>query len=87
VLDVTFACPDLTTLCRLDELSLDVTGQRLEALGAWPASVIRPFPRAPRIATNIGDEIVDNIVNDPTHWCAAPTRAAHGLEEEPHEAV
>lgn len=25
-----FACPDLTTFCRLDELDLVVTGQRLE---------------------------------------------------------
>jgi hypothetical protein len=29
--DATFACPDLTTLCRLDEVGLEVTGQRLEA--------------------------------------------------------
>lgn len=28
--DATFACPDLTTFCRLDELGLEVTGQRLE---------------------------------------------------------
>jgi transposase len=28
--DVTFACPDLTKFCRLDELGLEVTGQRLE---------------------------------------------------------
>lgn len=28
--DVTFACPDLTKFCRLDELGLVVTGQRLE---------------------------------------------------------
>ena len=25
-----FACADLTTFCRLDELGLEVTGQRLE---------------------------------------------------------
>ncbi|MDP9466823.1 MAG: ISL3 family transposase [Actinomycetota bacterium] len=31
MLDATFACPDLTTFCRLDELGLEVTGQRLEA--------------------------------------------------------
>lgn len=30
MLDATFACPDLTTFCRLDELGLEVTGQRLE---------------------------------------------------------
>ena len=28
--DATFACPDLTTFCRLDELGLEVTGQRVE---------------------------------------------------------
>jgi transposase len=30
VRDATFACPDLTTFCRLDALGLEVTGQRLE---------------------------------------------------------
>ena len=30
MLDATFGCPDLTTFCRLDELGLVVTGQRLE---------------------------------------------------------
>ena len=28
--NATFACPDLTTFCRLDELGLEVVGQRLE---------------------------------------------------------
>jgi hypothetical protein len=28
--DATFACPDLTTFCRLGELGLVVFGQRLE---------------------------------------------------------
>ena len=28
--DATFACPDLTTFCRLDELGLEVVGQRVE---------------------------------------------------------
>jgi hypothetical protein len=30
VSDATFACPDLTAFCRLDELGLAVVGQRLE---------------------------------------------------------
>jgi len=30
VADATFACPDLTTFCGLDELGLEVVGQRLE---------------------------------------------------------
>ena len=29
--DATFGCPDLTMFCRLDELGLVVTGQRLES--------------------------------------------------------
>ena len=29
--EATFACPDLTTFCRLDELGLEVTGQRLRS--------------------------------------------------------
>jgi hypothetical protein len=28
--DAIFACPDLTTFCRLDELGLEVVGQRVE---------------------------------------------------------
>jgi transposase len=30
LLDATFACPDLTTFCRLDDLGLEVVGQHLE---------------------------------------------------------
>ena len=30
MLDATFACPDLTTFCRLDDLGLEVVGQHLE---------------------------------------------------------
>ena len=30
LVDATFSCPDLTTFCRLDELGLAVTGQRVE---------------------------------------------------------
>jgi hypothetical protein len=28
--DAAFACPDLTTFCRLDQLGLEVAGQRLD---------------------------------------------------------
>jgi len=31
LVDATFSCPDLTTFCRLDELGLEVTGQRIES--------------------------------------------------------
>ncbi|HEY0186917.1 MAG TPA: hypothetical protein VGC67_05470 [Cellulomonas sp.] len=35
-----FARPDVTTFCRLDELGLEVTGQRLELLLACRARVV-----------------------------------------------
>ena len=35
--DATFACADLTTFCRLEELGLEVTGQRMK--GSSPLSV------------------------------------------------
>ena len=40
--DATFACPDLTTFCRLDELGLEVTGQRLDADRAVLACSVVP---------------------------------------------
>jgi hypothetical protein len=36
VSDATFACPDLTTFTRLDELGLEVIGQRLEQTAGVP---------------------------------------------------
>ena len=43
--DATFACPDLTTFCRLDELGLVVIGQRLEPDRAVLACrVVEPEP-------------------------------------------
>lgn len=36
--DATFGCPDLTTFCRLEELGLEVIGQRLDPdRASWPA--------------------------------------------------
>ena len=41
--DVTFACPDLSTVCRLDERGLEVTGQRLEpTVRCWLAVSLVP---------------------------------------------
>ena len=37
-----FACPDLTTFCRLDELGLEAVGQRLEPDRAVLACVVEP---------------------------------------------
>lgn len=38
-----FACADLTTFCRLDELGLKVTGQRLDrTVQSWRAGSLSP---------------------------------------------
>jgi len=42
VRDATFACPDLTAFCRLDELGLEVVGQRLEPGRAVLACRVEP---------------------------------------------
>jgi transposase len=42
LLDATFACPDLTMFCRLDELGLEVVGQRLEPGRAVLACRVAP---------------------------------------------
>ncbi len=60
--DATFACPDLTSFCRLDALGLEVVGQRLEPSRAVLAcrvsrrrarSPVRP-PRRPGCASRHG---------------------------------
>ena len=69
--DVTFACPDLTTFCRLDELGLEATGQRLEADRAVLACrVMEPdewchrcgCPGTPR------DTVVRRLAHEPLGW-------------------
>jgi transposase len=71
LLDATFACPDLTTFCRLDELGLEVTGQRLEphraVLACRPIGVDRwcrrcgcqGFPR---------DSVTRELAHEPFGW-------------------
>ena len=69
--DATFACPDLTTFCRLDELGLEVTGQRLEPDRAVLACrVVEPdywcrrcgCEGAPR------DSVVRRLAHEPLGW-------------------
>ena len=69
--DVTFACPDLTTFCRLDELGLEATGQRLEADRAVLACRVMEAdewchrcgcPGAPR------DTVVRRLAHEPLGW-------------------
>jgi transposase len=69
--DVTFACPDLTTFARLDELGLEVVGQRLEPDRAVLACrVVEPdlwcrrcgCQGAPR------DTVVRRLAHEPLGW-------------------
>ena len=69
--DATFACPDLTTFCRLDELGLEATGQRLEPDRAVLACrVMEPdewchrcgCPGTPR------DTVIRRLAHEPLGW-------------------
>ena len=69
--DATFACPDLTTFCRLDELGLQAVGQRLEPDRAVIACrVVEPdhwcrhcsCEGAPR------DSVVRRLAHEPLGW-------------------
>jgi hypothetical protein len=65
VSDATFARPDLTTFARLDDLGLEVLGQRLETDRAFSGAGLssptdvelqRRFPDVPLVLTHIGAE-------------------------------
>jgi hypothetical protein len=71
VADATFACPDLSTFCRLDELGLEVIGQRLEpdraVLSCWAVEADRWCRRCgggggPR------DTVTRRLAREPLGW-------------------
>jgi transposase len=69
--DATFACPDLTTFCRLDELGLEVTGQRLEPDRAVLACRIVEEDRWCRRCGEEGnprDTITRRLAHEPFGW-------------------
>jgi transposase len=71
LLDATFACPDLTTFCRLDELGLEVTGQRLEAARAVLACrVIEPDQWCRRCGCEglARDSVSRRLAHEPLGW-------------------
>jgi len=71
VLDATFACPDLTTFCRLDELGLEVTGQRLEPDRAVLACrVVEPDSWCRRCGCEGSprDTVVRRLAHEPLGW-------------------
>jgi len=71
MLDATFACPDLTTFCRLDELGLEVVGQRLEAGRAVLACrVVEADPWCRRCGCEgvPRDTLVRELAHEPFGW-------------------
>jgi transposase len=74
MLDATFACPDLTTFCRLDALGLEVTGQRLEPDRAVLACRVVSSDPADRWCRRCGcegtarDTVVRELAHEPFGW-------------------
>ena len=69
--DATFACPDLTTFCRLDELGLVVTGQRLEPDRAVLACrVVEPDQWCRRCGCEGAprDTVLRRLAHEPLGW-------------------
>jgi len=66
-----FACPDLTTFCRLDELGLEVTGQRLDPHRAVLACrVVEPDSWCRRCGCEglARDTVVRRLAHEPFGW-------------------
>ncbi len=73
--DATFACPDLPTFARLDELGLEVTGQRLEPDRAVLACrVVEPDDSDERWCRRCGcegtprDSVTRRLAHEPLGW-------------------
>jgi hypothetical protein len=69
--DATFACPDLTTFARLDELGLIVTGQRLEPERAVLACrVLEPDDWCRRCGCEGAprDSVTRRLAHEPLGW-------------------
>ncbi len=71
MLDATFACPDLTTFARLDELGLEAIGQRLEPDRAVLACrVVEPDEWCRRCGCRgrARDTVVRRLAHEPFGW-------------------
>jgi transposase len=69
--DATFATPDLTTFCRLDELGLLVTGQRLDqARAVLACRVVEPDHWCRRCGCEgtVRDTVVRRLAHEPLGW-------------------
>ena len=71
VTDAIFACPDVTTFCRVDELGLVVVGQRLEPRRAVLACrVVEPDQWCRRCGCEgvVRDTVVRRLAHEPLGW-------------------
>lgn len=71
VLDATFATPDLTTFTRLDELGLEVVGQRLDPEQAMLlCRVVEPDQWCRRCGAQgvVRDTVVRRLAHEPFGW-------------------
>jgi len=69
--DATFAAPDLTTFCRLDELGLEVVGQRLEPDRAVLACRVLELDQWCRRCGCVGnprDTVIRRLAHEPLGW-------------------
>ena len=69
--DATFACPDLTTFARVDELGLEVTGQRLEPARAVLACRVVEADDWCHRCGELGrarDTVVRELAHEPLGW-------------------
>ena len=69
--DATFDCPDLTAFCRLDELGLEVVGQRVERDRALLACRVAEPDRWCRRCGGEGtprDSVVRRLAHAPFGW-------------------
>ena len=69
--DATFACPDLTTFARLDELGLEAVGQRLEPDRAVLACrVVEPDQWCRRCGCEgiVHDVVTRRLAHEPFGW-------------------
>ncbi|MCZ3388295.1 MAG: ISL3 family transposase [Actinomycetia bacterium] len=69
--DATFACPDLTTFCRVEELGLEVVGQRLEpARAVLSCRVVEPDQWCRRCGCEgvPRDTVVRRLAHEPLGW-------------------
>ena len=71
VTDATFACPDVTPFCRVDELGLVVVGQRLEPQRAVLACrVVKQDQWCRRCGCEgvVRDTVVRRLAHEPLGW-------------------